>query len=383
MISAHATSEGVVESVKEGAFDYLLKPFSIDELLVTVGRAFEYARLWQDRHRLTEEARENRFRNALCGSHPDFVRCASLVRKVSTSTANVLITGETGVGKGLFAQVIHYCGKRSDGPFRIINCATLSDAPYDDNAGESALWNTLFDATEGGTLYLSHLSSLSPYLQGRLCDRMKGSRPVNNANGGAATGVRLIASVEVTAIVEFGAYPLPEPLRQSFDVIRIDTPPLRRRTEDIGALCDHFLRRIAQRNGAAPISLDPAIIPWLADYDWTGNIRELKETINHAAQVAKEGVIRLEDLPEKMRRRASIASLSYKEAKKRWLERFERRYLEELLMESNGNISRASERAGVARMSLYRMLWRNGMPHAGEKGNDDPGGDNNHNKERI
>ncbi len=282
----------------------------------------------------------------------------ALVSKVAGSCVNVLISGEKGVGKELVARTIHHYGLRADGPFRMVNCTTLTEVSIDDPAGESETWNRLFEVAEGGTLYLAKLDALSHPLQAKLIARMQKSRPTPSISGGAPDGVRIVASIggDPDEVAKSGL--LSDSLMRIIDVVRIPLPPLRGRTEDIGALCDLFLRQISTKAGWAPLSLDPGAAPWLMEYDWPGNVRELKSAVEAAADKAGGGVIGLDHFPVEIRRQKGIATLSYKEAKKRWLERFERRYLEELLIECNGNISKASGRAGIARMSLYRMMRR-------------------------
>ncbi|MBF0170074.1 MAG: sigma-54-dependent Fis family transcriptional regulator [Nitrospinae bacterium] len=365
MISAYATGDGVVESVKQGAFDYLIKPFSCDELVVTVNRALEYARLRRENARLSTQAREERFRNAFCGSSPEMVRCVGLVAKVAASSANVLITGERGVGKELAARTIHCYGARAQGPFRMVNCETLADAPVDETAGECATWNGLFEVSEGGTIYLARIERLSPPLQAKLVSRIWQSRPSVPSRNALPAGVRVIASTLPDPEGEVKAGSLSPSLLRTLDVVRISMPPLRSRARDIGPLCDFFLRQADARTGGAPASLDPEVAPALMEYAWPGNVRELKSAVENALAASGGTCVRLADFPPEIRRPSGIGVLSYKDARKRWLDQFEKRYLEELLAENNANISKASEQAGMARMSLYRMMRRVGFDQNG------------------
>ncbi|MBF0634477.1 MAG: sigma-54-dependent Fis family transcriptional regulator, partial [Nitrospinae bacterium] len=173
--------------------------------------------------------------------------------------------------------------------------------------------------------------------------------------------VRLIASTSVDLHSMSLQKEFRENLYYCLNVVNISMPPLRERKEDIGILCDLFLRRIAERKGLSKIALGPDALERLLEYYWPGNVRELMNVMETAVPFSDNKMIILRDLPEEIRNHNSLQGLSFKEAKKRWMDQFEKLYLENLLLDNNGNISKASEEAGIARMSLYRMLERTGL----------------------
>lgn len=360
MISAYATGQGVVEAVKRGAFDYLIKPFNTDQLLLTVRRALAYSALLKEREALASALHEGRFQNSFAGANPLFMQSVRLVKKVAHSTVNVFIQGEAGVGKELAARLIHFSGSRSDKPFSSVNCATLVEAPFDDKAGESALWSRLFSATDGGTLYLTHLEALSASLQGKLLAELTKRKQVFQGTADDQSRIRIIASSCRSKNGEVAS--LHKDLYTALAVVVIEIPPLRQRKDDLPALVQFFLSHIAAKSsGTGQKNLSAELLPVLQEYDWPGNVRELETMIEQAVRRSSGETISLDDFPKKIRAGAGLAIRDYKTAKKWCLDQFERQYIEQLLIACHGNISKASEKAGLARMSLYRMMRRTGM----------------------
>jgi DNA-binding NtrC family response regulator len=361
MVSAYATIDGVVQAVKLGAFDYLVKPFTADQLTITVRRATERFRLQRENETLKKKLKDDYFNHFFVGKHPKFLKCVEIIQKVADSESNVLIHGETGSGKELAARAIHIHSKRAGGPFIAINCSTLTQETLEASSVVNPAKGVL-EAAGGGTLYLEQVEELDQALQARLLRILQEKRiPRRGEWDWTSTDIRLVASTSVDLHSMSLQKEFRENLYYCLNVINIVMPPLRDRKEDIGILCDLFLKRIAERKGLPKINLDPGALERLLEYYWPGNVRELMSVMETAVPFSDSKTITLRDLPEEIRNHNSLQGLTFKEAKKRWMDQFEKLYLENLLIDNNGNISKASEEAGIARMSLYRMLERTGL----------------------
>jgi DNA-binding NtrC family response regulator len=365
MISAYATIEGVVEAVKMGAFDYITKPFSPDQLVITVRRALERTRLKRENELLQEKVREDYLESSFGGRSPAMAQIAQIVKKVAPTRTCALIAGETGSGKERVARAIHICGGRGAGPFIVADCAGIArdQRPPADLAGhawEGATIKRLFDAARGGTLYLKRLEDLHRTAQSEL------SRALQGKAAGRA-GRRGSAPEEARVISSTGAglkgMALEGKFRQDLyyllNVVNIQIPPLRERLEDIPWLCERILKNIAARDGGAPKTAGGEFATRLAEYHWPGNVRELLGVLETALAAAGGGQLTVAHLPDHIRRQGAMRGMTFKEARDTCLRKFERDFLENLLYTSKGNITQASETAGISRMSLYRMLNRN------------------------
>jgi len=367
MFSAFATIDGVVDAVKSGAFDYLTKPFTSDQLVITVGRAFAQYKLREENRNLKEKLQADFFNHYFVGKHPRFLKTVDMIRKVAQSESNALIYGETGTGKELAARAIHMLSDRANGPFHIVDCTTVSKEMIEppsstNNDPGDTKNNNIFDAAEGGTLYLEHVDELDPSIQAKLV-RVLQDRKVPYDLGWKAIqmNVRLIASTTTDLYTSVTNNMFRENLYYFLNVVKIDLPPLRERKEDIGILCDHFFQEVAKGNGIEIPSLHPDALAKLMEYRWPGNVRQLRNVLEGAISLAEGRVILVKSLPEEVRSTVSHHDLPLKEARMKWLEQFERYYLENLLLTTKGNMSKASEKAGIARMSLYRMVKRTGL----------------------
>lgn len=365
MISAYATIPGVVDAVKLGAFNYLTKPFSSDQLIVVVRQALESNRLLTEIAELKGRLRDSFFESAFVGKHPRFLKVVEMIKKVAATNSSVLIHGETGAGKEMVGRAIHLHGPRADKPFIVVDCATLNQESLEASGapgnGDGAPLS-VFEAADGGTLYLEKAESLDLGMQARLLRIMQEKQiQLHGKWEWKPVDVRMIASATSDLHEAMVGKKFRENLYYCLSVVNIHIPLLRERKEDIGILCDHFLKSLAAREGSAPKTLSHETLTRLMEYDWPGNVRELKNVIETAAALCDGPALALGDLPEHIRETRALRGLSYREAKRRWLEQLERRYLENLLTTNKGNISRASEEAGIARMSLYRMLKRNNL----------------------
>ena len=376
MMTAFATVETAVQAVKGGAYDYLTKPFeNIDVLTLSVARAAEKKAL-RDRTRVLEEAlsARNQFEE-LVGQSGQMRSVFKLVETVSYSTATVLIQGESGTGKELVARAIHFRSPRKDKPFVAVNCSALTETLLESElfghvkgsfTGATGNKKGLFEAADGGTIFLDEIGDIPAATQVRLLRVLQeGEVKRVGANESIKVDVRVIAAtnVDLAKAKETGKFR--EDLFYRLNVITVQLPPLRERPEDIPLLAQHFLNLYAKKIGKNVTAIAPAALEALTGARWVGNVRELENCMERAVVLAAGTTVEFEELPPDVRNNPksggelevfSLAHLPYAQAKKLAMRAFERRYLSALLDRSNNNVSMAARAAGVDRSNFRRLL---------------------------
>ena len=305
VMTAYGTIETAVAALKEGADDYILKPFSPDALEVAVTRALERARITQENQYLRAELNKGYDFGAMVGDSPAIKKVYEQVARVADSRATVLVRGESGTGKELVARAIHHSGPRRSHPFIKVNCAALSAGlleselfGHEKGAFTGAHERRIgrFELADGGTLLLDEISEIGIELQPKLLralqerefERVGGSTPIETDARIVATSNRALEQA-----VEKGQFR--EDLFFRLNVIPIHLPPLRERKEDIPALLDHFIRRFAQENARDVEGLSPAARTLLLGYDWPGNVRELQNAIERAVVLSRARLLEPSD----------------------------------------------------------------------------------------
>lgn len=382
LLTAFGTMEGAIEAIKQGAYDFLAKPFKREEIRLVVGRALEHGRLVRENARFREELRERDHLSHLVGSSPRMLEVYKLVAKVAPTRSTVLLEGESGTGKELVARAIHLNSPRREGPFVPINCAALPDALLESElfghekgafTGAVVAKLGLFETANQGTIFLDEIGDLSPALQVKLLRTIQ-EQEVRRI-GGTATikvDVRLIAATnrDLPGLIREGRFR--EDLYYRLNVVRIVLPPLRERREDVPMLAHHFLRKFA---GGAVRPLQGFVqdtMDLLAGYAWPGNVRELEHAIERAVSLAHGPFVLPEDLPEVVRKAARRddqvggAPGRSEETPLMSLDEVTRRHLIRILQETGGNKARAARVLGVDRRTLYRMAERYGIELEGE-----------------
>jgi DNA-binding NtrC family response regulator len=371
-ITAFGSIDTAIRAVKLGAFDYITKPFEVEQLLLSVQKALAERELRSEVARLRDEVqRSYRFSN-IVGKSPAMQEVFGLIRRVSGSAASVLITGESGTGKELVAKSIHWNSARKGRPFVPINCAAIPDTlleselfGYKRGAFTDARSDRagIFVEADGGTIFLDEIGELSPAVQAKLL-RVLQEREIRplGATRAERVDVRVIAATnqDLDARRKSGAFR--EDLYYRLDVIRMHLPPLRERTEDILSLSEHFLAQSAGRAAKDIHGFHEAAKKALLAHDWPGNVRELENVVERAVALAETGVVRLEDLPAAVRARPGAAAdgapdtLEGALARGLSLEELEREYILRVLAAEGGNKTRAAQRLGLDRKTLYRKL---------------------------
>jgi DNA-binding NtrC family response regulator len=365
IITAFGTIESAIQAMKMGAYDYVTKPFQMDEIVLTVKKALENRLLKKEVVRLKKEMESRYHFHQLIGKSPSMQKIYDLIERIHDSSNNVLITGESGTGKDLVAKAIHYSGTRKEGPFIAVNCAAIPETlleselfGYKRGAFTDAKTDKkglIFGATEG-TLFLDEITEMSPLLQAKLLRVIeeKEVRPLGDTNA-HAIDVRIISASNRDMKDHIHQGRFREDLYYRLKVIDIELPPLRERREDIPLLVQHFIGKFGKEpKRVSGVSEDTLKI--LINYSWPGNVRELENIIQRAMTLSQREVILPEDLPTSLLQEVDENLVEKGLRVKYTLDQLEKEYIKKVLIEVGGNKSKAAERLGLDRKTLYRKL---------------------------
>jgi DNA-binding NtrC family response regulator len=366
IVTGFGSIDTAIRAVKLGACDYITKPFKIDQLLLSIDKALAERALRHEVRRLRDEvSRRDRLDN-LIGRSAAMQEIFALIRRVSASHANVLVTGESGTGKELVARALHAHGSRQGRPFVALNCAAIPENlleselfGYARGAHSTARMDRqgLFVEANGGTLFLDEIAELPLPLQPKLLRVLQDGevRPLG-MNRAERVDVRVIAATNRDLERQLREGRFREDLYYRLNVIQIHLPPLRGRQEDILALADHFLARSAARSTKPVGGWKESAKKILLGYQWPGNVRELENVVERAVALTESDLIGPEDLPRTMHERKSQDRIATAIAQGFTLDQLEREYIERVLEAEGGNKTRAAQRLGLDRKTLYRKL---------------------------
>jgi DNA-binding NtrC family response regulator len=372
LITAFGSMETAIESLKAGAFDYLSKPFKIEELLVQVGRALENRELIRENRNLKQQLGTQVQLSSLVGRAPAMLEVYKKIAMVSDSRSTVLIYGESGTGKELVAKAIHHNGPRAGQRFFAVNCGALTESLLESElfghvrgSFTGAIGNKrgIFEEASGGTVFLDEVAEMSPALQVKLLRALEEQEVRRvGSNQPVAIDVRIIAASNrnLAGWVEQGKFR--EDLYYRLRVIEIALPPLRERSEDIPLLAEHFLKEFEKERGRA-FSLSPQALSMLLGYHWPGNVRELENALEAAVALNRSGVVTPEDLPPKVvdqLRPVNRMENLYTDLPS--LDELDKRYLAHALKVTGDNKTKAAAILGINRKTLYRMAERFKLP---------------------
>lgn len=364
VITAFGSVEQAVEMVKAGAFQYLTKPFETTELLQAISTALEQSAPLREQTRLRREMPQSPPR--LIGASQQMKEVFKLLAKAARSASTVLITGASGTGKELFARSIHELSGRS-GSFVPVNCAAIPTELMESElfghtgqafTGAKQARSGLFEAAEGGTIFLDEVGELPLLMQPKLLRVLQeGTVRRVGADRERPVNVRVLAATNRDLEQEVAAGRFREDLYWRLNVIHLSIPPLRERPLDIPLMIDHFLTKMAERSGHQPCNVTPEALALLTAYSWPGNVRELENALESAQALAEGLLITPSDLPERVRSGNKSASLLTRGRERRMtLQELEKEYILETLRLTNGNKSRAAEMLGFDRRTLHRKL---------------------------
>jgi two-component system response regulator AtoC len=372
IMTGQGTIQTAVEAMKTGAFDYILKPFRLQQVLPVLERAMEVRRLRLENGRLRRALEKicyesDRYR--IVGQTPAVRKVVEMIEKVAPTDATVLVRGPSGTGKELVARALHGNSRRRDKPLVTVNCATLQESLLESElfghekgafTGADRAKPGLFEVAESGTLFIDEVAEMSPALQAKLLRVLEDGhyRRVGGTQERHAD-VRVVAATNKPLEDEQKAGRFREDLYFRLNVIAVTLPALKDRREDIPALIAHFLR--TRQVGRGLMKIDPEAQRVLCAYDWPGNIRELANVIERAQILAEGDTLTLDDLPENLVQVSKpVATLSSGEpappASPDDLDLIERRHVEDVLKRHGGNKVQAAKALGVSRRTLYRLI---------------------------
>ena len=377
MLTGQATVESAIEAMKLGAYDYLTKPYRIGELSALVTAAAEKQQLKVDNQRLRAQiARTHQSLPEIVADSPQMKEALRLVQRVAPSDTSVLITGESGVGKELIAQAIHRLSSRSDKPFIDLNCAALQDTLLESElfgyeagafSGARARKLGLFEIADGGTIFLDEIMEMPMQLQSKLLRALE-TRSFFRVGGvkKVDVDVRLIAATnrDKDSAIADGVFRAD--LMYRINSFEINVPPLRERREDIEPLARHLLHKLA---GHDEPELSPTAIDALIAFDWTGNVRQLRNCLERAILLSDNGMITPRELPPEIAFRTkktnvsvsynapqSMAVSSFQNASPTNLRDVERQQIIGALEKTGWHRGKTAELLGISSSTLYRRL---------------------------
>ncbi len=366
VMTAYGTVETAVQAMKAGAGDYVLKPFALDDLVLTIEKVLELRSLRDENRQLREElGRRYQFDNII-GRSPGMQEVFAAVTRVAPTRATVLLAGESGIGKDLIARAIHHHSPRRDRPFVKISCSALPETlmeselfGYEKGAftGATAARAGKFEQADGGTVFLDEIGDVAPSIQVKLL-RVLQERELERLGSSKVlkVDVRVVAATNqnLQAALEQGAFR--EDLYYRLNVIPINIPPLRERRQDIPALVEHFLAKYAEDTGGRVRSISPAAMQKLIGHHWPGNVRELENIIQRVMVLAPGPAMEASDIQLDTERRPAPAGGLPFLPEGMTLDQYEQELIHEALRRTGGNKWQAARLLGLTRSALrYRL----------------------------
>jgi DNA-binding NtrC family response regulator len=370
LMTAQASLQTAIQAVNQGAFYYIQKPFSNEELLAILRRACEYRQIRVENRQLKQEIRR-KDKSAVTrpiGKSRRFTDVLRLAEQVAPNESTVLIQGESGTGKEVIARYIHNLSTRADGPFMSINCGALPE-----NLLESELFGHvkgsftgavrdkqgLFAAARGGSFFLDEVGEMPPSLQIKLLRVLQEREVIPvGATETIPVDVRIIAATNRDLEEEVRRGHFRSDLFYRLNVIALELPSLRDRRDDLVLLIDHCLQELATDRDNTPKALSADALDAVMVYDWPGNVRELQNALEHAVVLSKGTLIEPASLPERITRRRREPLVAERSSPNPSLEVIERAYIMWVLQAEGGNKTRAAEILGIDPSTLYRKLSR-------------------------
>ena len=365
MMTAYGSVDLAVQALKEGASDFILKPWNNEKLLVTVKTAYELWKSQEEIHQLKQKENSlkqviNQNKNYIIGNSKALTSVLNLVRKVAKTNVNVLVTGENGTGKELIARELHSISERKNEVFIAVDMGSISESLFEselfghtkgsftdakeDRAGK-------FEAANGGTLFLDEIGNLSLQTQAKLLSAIQNKVIVRvGSNKPISVDIRLVCATNcnLNQMVADGLFR--EDLLYRINTIRVEVPPLRERNEDILVLADFYLNRYTSKYGKQGLRINQAAQERLMAYKWPGNIRELLHTIERAVILSEGNVLKPSDFL------LNVHTITSVENGPDTLEEMELLMITKALGQNKGNYSAAAEQLGISRQTLYNKM---------------------------
>lgn len=385
LITGYPDLQMAVTAIKQGAFDYLAKPYAEHDLIERVGKAMAQRRVKERNEGFRERMRSGVAGRRLMHTSAAFGAAVEMLERAARTDASVLLIGESGTGKELLAHHLHDSSARAGKPFVPVDCAAIPAELFESElfghqkgafTGAAADKLGLFQVADGGTLFLDELGELPLEFQSKLLRAIqeRSVRPVGSSTQ-KDVDVRIVAATnrDLQCDVQEGRFR--SDLFYRLDVVRVEVPPLRDRRGDVDVLVGHFLARFGQDVGITRLA--PAAAERMRAYHWPGNVRQLRNAVERACALGQAPELTLADLPPELREEAALAPRdaggdaeggTFQEMKARRIAAMEKTYVEELLTKHKGNVTHCSEEAGMARSAFQKLMQKYGVRSADFRG---------------
>ena len=358
IITAHGTIQTAIAAIREGAYDYIEKPFCPEKVELLIRNMVEHHKLLEENITLRRKIEDRHSFEGIIAKSPKMIKIFELIKTVAPTSATVLITGDSGTGKEIVARAIHRQSQRRNQPFIVTSCAALPETlleselfGYEKGSFTGAVERRKgkFEAADKGTLFLDEIGEIDANTQVHLLRALE-EKKITRVGGNEETkvDVRIIAATNknLRTITEQGKFR--EDLYYRLNVVTINLPGLRYRREDILPLAEHFLKKYARENNKPAKSFSPEAVEFMLNYHWRGNVRELENVVERGVILAKDKFITLAEFPQELTSPGPVQG--------RTLEALERNQILKVLEETGGNIARTAKILGIHRMTLYNKL---------------------------
>ena len=358
IITAHATIQSAIAAIREGAHEYVEKPFCPEKIELLIEKLVEHQKLIEENIFLRKKIKDRFQFQGIIAKSPKMLKIIELIKTVAPTNATVLIMGETGTGKEVVARAFHHQSLRRKKPFIVTSCAALPESLLESElfghekgsfTGAVERKKGKFEAGDQGTLFLDEIGEINANTQIHLLRALEEKKITRiGSNEEIAVDVRVITATnkDLRNMVLQGQFR--EDLYYRLKVVTINLPALKERREDILPLAEHFLKKYAEENNKDIINLAPEVIEFMLNYSWPGNVRELENMIEHGVILSKSSAINLTELPQDI-----IHPIKEEE---KTIEAVTKTHILNVLEETKGNISQAADILGVQRMTLYNKL---------------------------
>jgi len=358
IITAHGTIQTAITAIREGAYDYVEKPFCPEKVELLIKNLVEHHDLIEENISLRRKVEEKYHFEGIIAKSPKMLKIFELIKTIAPTTATVLIIGETGTGKEVIARAIHHQSQRRNKPFIATSCAALPESLLESElfghekgsfTGAVERKKGKFEAGDRGTLFLDEIGEINANTQVHLLRALEEKKITRvGGNEEIEVDVRVISATnrDLRSMVKQGKFR--EDLYYRLNVVTIDLPLLKDRREDILPLAEHFLKKYTEENNKSIKKFSPEVVKFMLNYSWPGNVRELENMIERGVILSKANSITLDELPQ------DIVHPSPVEGKT--IEAVERNHIINVLEETKGNITKAADILGIRRMTLYNKL---------------------------
>jgi DNA-binding NtrC family response regulator len=366
LMTAHGSLESAIHAMREGAFDYILKPLNVEELLLSLDKALRFQKLEQDNTALRKELKQTWENGNMIGKSPAIHAIFDLIKRVAPTQANVLIHGESGTGKELVARALHFHSVRKDGPFVAINCAAIPSNLLESElfghtkgafTGAHQAKKGLFEEAQDGTIFLDEIGDLDFSLQAKLLRviQERKVRPIGETVS-KSLNVRIVAATHKDLRKAAQNNQFREDLYYRLCVIPVEIPPLRQRKDDILLLADHFLKKYTAIHGLNVTGFSSSAMSKLIQYGWPGNVRELENVIERSVILATSEKISDNDISISSNQPDPQELIREKASKLMSLEEMEKHYIGLVLDKTGRKKERAAQILGIDRKTLRRKI---------------------------